>query len=118
MLVCLFVYLSVVVRLSLSVCLFVCLSVCLHVGLSVHPVCRSVRSVGLSGLSVCPVCQSLRLWALSCVCVHRFAVEDTDDDMPALHQSVQLVLSLLKCLKCMRFCKCWSDLVPDNTFVV
>ena len=57
LLVCLFVYLSVVVRLSLlsaglSVCLFVCLSVCLsfclYVGLSVYSVCRSVRSVGLS----------------------------------------------------------------------
>ena len=90
LLVCLFVYLSVVVRLSLlsaglSVCLFVCLFVCLSVCPSVcMSVCRSIRSVGLSGLSVC---QSLRLWVLNCICVHRLAVEDTDDDMPALDQS-------------------------------
>ena len=84
LLVCLFGYLSVVIRLSLlsvdssSVCLSVCLSVGLSGGLS-----------GLSVRSVCPVCLSIA----ACVgielrlCVQRLAIEDTDDDVPALDQS-------------------------------
>ena len=56
----------------------------------------------IAAFSGCDCCifWLLHLWVLSCVCVHRLAVgdnydgalelsvEDTDDDMPALDQSL------------------------------